>query len=419
MAFKPKTSQPNEAQKGPGEAEPHVDSTPAGLLHPRDYAENAPSTCNEPLNKDVPTPENALSKPVPPQGRNSETALQTQSGTAFTPDSSKVELISTAKSGGWKAVSPSKIVGGARLLSKMYDLLEAVVAPYSTRLLPAAKAHLAAQASNLLRSQAYEAAIACLTLGQEAPEKPVKEPVDQVAKLLNEANGALLQAIQLQWGCRRVTTKTGKPPYVDTVHTITGQVLAGDRQAELDADMLAADLVFLDFLDQALMPCAEADLVDAVALLLDRAETRRLALASTFQALADELAQLQVAYAKAEDIQAAGGWPADKVAIAWEKLVKMGDRMATLYAVLDDHAPDLLPAPLEEKAIKSIPNPIMVFMANCGGYVGLYARFGQAVAEQLWRLAMQWEQPGADHAATGAEFKRVLAAAQGGQAVAA
>lgn len=409
----------NTSQNVPHVAVPHVVSGPEGGYPPLENTNLGGTDPSKGVENGVPIPENVLSTPYRLENRSALTGADSAIGTPQSAQiSQSVRPSQSSLNHRWAENSP-KNVGGKALMSPMWSLLVATVAPILGRVVPAAVAQGASEAKNLRATQAYEEAIAASTLGQEAPEKPVKEAADQLFALLNGANAALVHAVQLHWGCQRSTTKTGKPPYVDTVHTIVGQVQAGARQSELDADMLAADLVFLDFLDQAAIACLDTQLTSEATLILERHELRTLALDATFQALAAELAQLYTSFAKAEDIQAAGGWPAEKVEIAELKLASMANRMATLYAVLDDHAPHMLPEEIRDTAIELKPNPVMAFMVSCGGYVGLYIRFGQAVAEQLFALAVRWAQPGEGQAAVGAEFKRVMAAAERGQAVAA
>jgi hypothetical protein len=248
-------------------------------------------------------------------------------------------------------------------------------------------------------------------------------------QLCDDVNAALVEAVQLRWGCQRVTTTIGKGQYQDRQTRVVGPIaeegrragsaeaVDGARVAELDEDMFAADLAFLSFLYEAQYRC-EAEGVPT-AYLVDRIQTRLIATEHNFIAVAAELTQLRAAFAKAEDIQAAGGWAPETYEVADAKLALMVNRQATIHFVLDTYRPDLMPADLAEAPDKGFTNPVMAHFAECGGFEVLQPKLGYETVAMLHRLALAWPSSTDDREAIGAEYKRIFKEATGQMQVAA
>lgn len=367
MVFKPAAASRPESKIQPISAEPHVSTLHEGVFQLEKSSVYPPSTCNEVLNKAVPTTDKPILTPFQPSPAASKEPRGQGSGAQNAQvDGLKIPNLNLGTGSG-----TPKTLGGASLLTSIYPSLAAIAETFRGRLLQ--------------------------DLGG-----------GNSASLLDGLNAALVECVQLRWGAQRVTQAFGHGQAAFTEQRVVGPCKA-ETDAErgaFAADLFAADIVFLEFLNQARGGHAAADLM------WDRSETRIAALAEKFQALAAELATLQGRFEKAEAIQAAGGWTPDKLEAAMANLAKMADRMATLYYVIDRFRPDLLPAAIAESEHGNEPNPVMAHFNASGGYIGLIGMFGQTVAAQLHHLAVSWHGHVERREALGAEYKQVLRDAQ-------
>lgn len=410
---------------------PLPDLTHEGGVLPPKKEVLSPSEGKIQVNKPGPHAGNTLPKPLrlPPNAvRFEDQARDTaktepvsgQSEATFTPPNPMGEAPKTPNLNLRKQFQPPKVVGGALRLSSLNHQFEVITTGFRARALDAAHLDVAATEVNRANALAYEAAIEAMKLGDDPVRRPIHQLEDRFALLLNEANAALGDTVLLHWGAQRVVTTTGKPPHVDRQEKVVGARVPAEHAAEFDSDRLAADVAFLEFLDGLASDCEAAGIPGAAAACLSRLQTRLEVLDHAFRAWAIELDALYRRFEKAESIQAAGGWSADKVPAAEASLAAIDHRMAPLAYLIERYRPDLLPAPIAETPVEMDAGPVHDHLSAAGGWVALSARFGQTVADHLLEAVMRWQaNTGEERQAAGDDYKRILKAAMVGQGAAA
>lgn len=151
-------------------------------------------------------------------------------------------------------------------------------------------------------------------------------------RLLDELRDDLTAAIQTKWGCRRIRDERG-------YRLVGAATIPPEQQQAWEADHLAADLAWLDFLRRACIEAAKAGKLTAQAEIAKRIAGWVELLTPTMGAMATEMLTLRERIRKADALDAADGWSDEKTA----PYMALRVRASHLYDLLDYHAPLLVP----------------------------------------------------------------------------